>query len=191
MYNYGDWAYEEQSPPWCNGSDYGSYIKTVIIEEGITGIGVYNFYGSSVSSVVLPESLEKIDMLAFHDCANLKEITIPKNVTEIGDRAFGQYGNSGLGIADGFVVYGYEGSAAEKYVNDVNNIKNATGKLKFVAVKDNTENTVTSSDSSGSNSTSSSGKSAPATGDSIPKVFAATAIAGLGAVLFRKRNRKK
>ncbi|MDE5860685.1 MAG: leucine-rich repeat protein, partial [Ruminococcus sp.] len=202
IYNYGDWAYEEQSPPWCTGSDYGSYIKTIIIEEGITGIGVYNFYGSAVSSVKLPESLKKIDMLAFHDCENLKKITIPKNVTEIGDRAFGQYGNSGLGIADGFVVYGYKGSVAEKYVNDANNIINTTGKLKFVAVQDysgNTDNSSVSENNSpvntstvntSSGNTSSAGKSAPATGDNINKIFSSLVIAGFGVSLFRKRNRK-
>ncbi|MDE6034639.1 MAG: leucine-rich repeat domain-containing protein [Ruminococcus sp.] len=204
IYDYGDWAYETQSPPWCDDKDYGSYIKNIVIEEGITGIGVYNFYGSAVESVKLPESLKKIESLAFHDCENLKEIRIPKNVTEIGDRAFGQYGNSGLGVVDGFVVYGYKGSEAEKYVNNVNNIEDVFGQLKFVAIQDssavNTTSTTTTSGSSTSDNTpsgnnsagnsSSAGKSAPATGDNIAKVFSSVAIAGLGVILFRKRNRK-
>lgn len=136
MYDYGDWGYDGQIPPWCPEKDYGSNIKKIIIEEGITEIGENCFLGSAVSSVVLPESLEKIGMFAFHNCENLKEITIPANVNEIEKEAFGQYGNSGTHIYDGFKVYGYADSTAQRYVNNVNNLKNVSGQMNFILLNE-------------------------------------------------------
>jgi hypothetical protein len=118
MYDYGDWAYDGQSPPWCLEKDYGSNIKNVIIEEGITRIGEMCFFCSAVSNVQLPESLKSIGMLAFHECKNLKEITISANVTQIEDRAFGQYGNGDEAVISGFVTYGYNNSEAQKYCTE-------------------------------------------------------------------------
>ncbi len=142
MYDYGDWGYDGQSPPWCTDRDYGSNINSVIIEEGITGIGEMSFLGSAISSVQLPESLKTIGMLAFHNCENLKKITIPKNVIQIDDRAFGQYGNSGEGVIEGFTVYGYAASVAQKYVEYINNATNIEGtpiydnKMSFISLDD-------------------------------------------------------
>ncbi|MCM1508009.1 MAG: leucine-rich repeat protein [Ruminococcus flavefaciens] len=193
IYDYGDWAYDGQTPPWCSDKDYGSDIKNIVIEEGITGIGEMCFMGSAVSDVKLPESLEKIEILAFHDCANLKEITIPKGVKEIGDRAFGQYGNSGLGVVDGFIVYGYKDSAVQEYVNYVNSIENASGKIKFVSLVAENNNTENGNNSAlDSNSSSSDlGKPSPKTGDNISKIFAALLTFTGVMVISKKRNKNK
>jgi len=134
LYDYGDWAYDGITPPWCVPESYGSNIKSVVIEEGITSIGEMCFFGDALTSVKLPESLTKIGAFAFHDCMNLKEITIPENVSEIGDAAFGQYGNGGSGVVKGFTVYGYTGSAAEKYVSDVNSYPDMENHITFSAL---------------------------------------------------------
>jgi len=75
---------EEQ--PW---SAYGSSIKSLIIEEGATGIGVSIFANSTnLDNVVLPNSIIYIDVSAFHSCVKLNSISIPASVTAIDPDAF-------------------------------------------------------------------------------------------------------
>lgn len=92
-------------------------IKTVIVKEGITGIGrnavrgcknltkltlpeglkTIGFYSfgdcSSLTGVIIPESVTRIDMYAFM-YTDIRDIVIPKNVSSIG--AFALYGCSNL-----------------------------------------------------------------------------------------------
>ena len=64
-------------------------LKEVVIEEGVTEIGVDAFsVCTSLETVTLPESLQKIGEGAFEYCSSLSEIQIPANVTVIGQRAF-------------------------------------------------------------------------------------------------------
>lgn len=55
----------------------------------------------------------------FYDSDALKELTIPASVTEIGQWAFGHYSlydsYIGGGIALDETIYGYQGTAAERY----------------------------------------------------------------------------
>lgn len=81
----------------CNIPDWNSNQKqrfenafhVIIIEEGVTSIGQKGFVGSTVKSVQLPSTLKTIGIEAFASCWSLKDITIPKNVTQIGDYALG------------------------------------------------------------------------------------------------------
>ena len=52
-----------------------------IIENGV-------FYGTSLTSVKLPDSLTSIALSVFEECNGLTEITIPELVTYVGYRAF-------------------------------------------------------------------------------------------------------
>ena len=85
-----DWTntnYSEQ--PW---RDVG--ITDVVVENGITSIGVYSFYNiSTISSVSFPNSLKTINTAAFYRCG-LESVTFNEGLTEIGDGAFN--GNSNL-----------------------------------------------------------------------------------------------
>jgi hypothetical protein len=49
----------------------------------------YPFNCSSVTSIILPESLSKIGYRAFYNCSSLSNIKIPESVTSIGSWAFG------------------------------------------------------------------------------------------------------
>jgi hypothetical protein len=75
-------------------TDYGfrnfrDNIHTVIIEQGVTGIGNHAFYGcKSLTSVTLPDGLTCIGNQAFYGCAALTSLTVPETVTAIGDYAF-------------------------------------------------------------------------------------------------------
>ena len=65
------------------------YLKTVVIEEGLTEISESAFAGNEyLRSVKLPESVTVIAKEAFYECENLEEINFPANLKEIGYRAF-------------------------------------------------------------------------------------------------------
>ena len=73
MHNYA-WA----ASPWYNKRN----IHTVIINDGVTSIGDYTFYGcSSLTSVTIPNSVTSIGKEAFGNCNNLYDVycyaTIP------------------------------------------------------------------------------------------------------------------
>ena len=55
----------------------------------MTDIGDYAFsYCSSLSNIVIPDSVTDIGNFAFSRCCSLLEIVIPSSVTSIGNRAF-------------------------------------------------------------------------------------------------------
>ena len=78
-----------------NGSDI--YTGAITIPESIfyngkifkiTEIGKYAFFGSKISSISLPNSIESIGDRAFYGCEELNNIDIPVSVTSIGIYAF-------------------------------------------------------------------------------------------------------
>ena len=113
------WYYRERdksdfyAEPWRL-----DFVKKIIIEDGITGIGDRALRDYiNLTSLSLPDSLKKVDEYAFCDCDSLKSVTIPDNVSSIGQYAFGYYINDfwEYSAVDGFTIYGYTGSAAEYY----------------------------------------------------------------------------
>ena len=72
--------------PW---SSYAKYIRSVLIDEGVTSIADKAFSGcTKLTSVTLPNSLSSIGDSAFDTCSNLKSITIPDSVTILGEYVF-------------------------------------------------------------------------------------------------------
>lgn len=72
-------------------------ITSVVVEEGITVLGSYAFYGQNITtglltigSITLPDSLKTIGASVVIN-ATLPAITIPANVTSIGNDAFNNY----------------------------------------------------------------------------------------------------
>lgn len=99
---------------------YGcSALEWVAIPDHVTEIGGAAFEEcSNLRYIRLPEGLTKISGSAFYKCPELKKIAIPESVTEIGGQALGylQYEQYKPVIyTDGFTIYGYSDSAAEKY----------------------------------------------------------------------------
>ncbi len=89
--NMTDYSTEDPAP-W---NEFASEIETVIINDGVTSVGAYSFYGcTQLTSVVLPESITKINNSAFQNCSSLVSINIPAQVTTIGYRVF--YGCTSL-----------------------------------------------------------------------------------------------
>ncbi len=67
---------------------YNGNAETVTVPDGITQICGRAFKNSGVKKVILPDSLERIELGAFYQCTNLQTITIPENVTSIETYAF-------------------------------------------------------------------------------------------------------
>ena len=83
-YDYNSYT-GSYSSPWARSNN----IRTVIIEDGITGIGEYAFADcSGLTRVIIGNSVTYISGGAFEYCSSLTSVTIPNGVTGIGRRAF-------------------------------------------------------------------------------------------------------
>lgn len=81
---------EFDASPWKEYRNAGS----IVINEGITTVGSYNFYGFGAKRISLPESLLAIGYSAFSDMENLTSVRIPDGVEKIGEYAF--YGDAAI-----------------------------------------------------------------------------------------------
>lgn len=90
------------------GNDPIATIPSVIESCPVTAIGEGAFRGCAVTSVTLPNSVQKIGWFAFADCAALSEIIIPASVKSIGYGAFD-------GCSPSLSVNCVKGSYAESY----------------------------------------------------------------------------
>lgn len=69
-------------------------LRTLVIEEGITGIDSNVFSQcQKLRNVSLPSTLKTIGDSVFENCSQLKSITIPEGTESIGERAFGNCSN--------------------------------------------------------------------------------------------------
>lgn len=80
-----DYAFDNRSP-W-DGKRL--YISSVVIENGVTSIGDYAFYGChSLTSVIIPEGVTRIGEHGFYYCDKLPSIILPNSLKTIGNEAF-------------------------------------------------------------------------------------------------------
>ena len=64
-------------------------VKQVIIDDGVTTIGNFAFYGcTALTSINIPNSVKTIGVRAFSTCTALTSINIPNSVTTIEKGAF-------------------------------------------------------------------------------------------------------
>ena len=64
-------------------------FRSVIIENGVTNIGSYAFFGcSGFTSITIPNSVTSIGQNAFFGCSALISVTIPNSVTNIETEVF-------------------------------------------------------------------------------------------------------
>ncbi len=98
---------------------YSRGFTSLEIPYGIRNIGKQAFISSYLlSELELSNSVEVIDDYAFAGCRQLKSVTIPDSVRVIGEKAFGYTAPDKDGNCEkisGFVISGYEESAAQRY----------------------------------------------------------------------------
>lgn len=80
-----DW-YWYREIPW---DGYQRLIESVIVEDGITTVASYAFYGCfNLKDIKIPEGITYIGMNSFQNCKNLSSIELPDSIDRIGDYAF-------------------------------------------------------------------------------------------------------
>ena len=82
MYNYETTS----NPPW---HQYCTSITSIVIEDGVTGIGDYAFTDcGNLTSVSIPSGVTSIGEKAFANCTSITSVTVPGSVTKIKASAF-------------------------------------------------------------------------------------------------------
>lgn len=87
MYSYFDFSNDSAKFPWFQNNN-AIAIQKIVIENGVESISDMAFYGTSITSLELPDSVKKIGISSFANCQNLKTAVLSNNITEIPEGAF-------------------------------------------------------------------------------------------------------
>lgn len=102
MTDYG----ESNTAPWYSGREQ---ITAVVVDQGVTTIGAYAFYGCvNLADVTLPEGLTKIGQYAFKGCSALGRLEILSGMTTLGRSAFEESGITEIVLPEGMKTIGYD-----------------------------------------------------------------------------------
>ena len=102
--NYSSSSYGDT--PWYISREK---CTEVIIEDGVTGVSDYMFYGcTNLGNITLPESVKSIGDYAFTGCKNLGKLTVYNPECTFGTQCTSYY----------TTIVGYAGSTAEAYANE-------------------------------------------------------------------------
>ena len=114
------WAQIEFASSYSNPIYYAKnlYINDVLVTEAVltsaTKISSYAFYNcTSLTSIVIPDSVISIGSSAFYGCDSLTSIVIPDSVTSIGSGAFNNCNSLNYNEKDGLK---YLGNSSNPYL---------------------------------------------------------------------------
>lgn len=78
--------------PWYS---YNNQIQTVNVENGVTSIGDYAFYGMpALKQITISKGVKTVGAYAFKNCTTLNNVQLPTTLKKLGESAF--YGCSAL-----------------------------------------------------------------------------------------------
>jgi len=100
------WDYNQSntSIPWISESNY---IKKVVIESGVTGVGSNSFgYCPNLEECIFPDTLERIGEYAFSGCSKLTELDLPEGLLRIDNGAFRATGVTEVTLPEGLEYIG-------------------------------------------------------------------------------------
>lgn len=87
-------------------------MTSIIIPDGVTGIGDYAFYNcSSLSDIHIPTGVTSIGQGVFYNCSSLTSIDIPGSVKKMEENIF-------VDCSDQLVISGEKGSFAQQYAEE-------------------------------------------------------------------------
>lgn len=114
-------GYYINTAPW---SYYSKDITSLLINEGVTTVGYYAFYGcSNITSLKLANSVTKIDNYAFAGCTGLSSLTLGPNIEFIGMYAFAKCsGLKKITIKSSPIIQGSVSSQAFDYCENINEV---------------------------------------------------------------------
>ena len=76
---------DTNTPGWV--SDYRTKVSKVIVDDTVTSVGPYLFYGhTALTSVQFGSGLTSIGAHAFGNCTGLDTFTVPATLTSVGER---------------------------------------------------------------------------------------------------------
>ena len=79
---------EDDRAPWDVSGSGKANAKNLSIEGRETNIGDYAFRNFEITTLTIPNTVERIGQHAFHACSNLASITFPNQLKTIGNSAF-------------------------------------------------------------------------------------------------------
>jgi len=66
-------------------------LTSIVLPDTVTALGENAFYGcSSLTNINIPDGVNAIDEFAFYNCSSLTNINIPSNLTKISESVFSQ-----------------------------------------------------------------------------------------------------
>lgn len=144
--NSDDYVIPESVIKICEQANrYDQNQIKIYIPGNVKIIGDGAFHNcTKLESVILEEGIEEIGSYSFAGNTKLKSITIPDSVTKIGENAFGIniYGK----VIEDFVLYGSEGSEAQRYAEETGIKFEAVGKEKIAYGDSNCDGSVNLAD---------------------------------------------
>jgi hypothetical protein len=86
----------------CTLVKYLGESETVVIPDTVTRIGGYVFYeNKTMCRVLIPESVHEVEDSVFKGCHNLREVSLPRSLTTIGQDMFMYCPIADIAIPDG------------------------------------------------------------------------------------------
>ena len=116
----------------------GSNVKKVILGDGVTKIGPYSFYGSSLNGIVFNEVITELPDSAFGKCSNLKTVNLTSSIKSINGAFANCTGLTTVNFVEGLesISNGFYGCEYLKTINLPDSLKtikkNAFGNCKSI-----------------------------------------------------------